>query len=173
MAAISEPHEVVSLRGPEVRNMGRRFWITTSAIILAVLASIVVVSFVSASNDNARIDRLKTHGVSVIVTVTNCVGNIGGSGSNAAGYTCHGEYQVDGVRYREIIGSKTSFSATGSTVRGVADPAQLSRVEIASAVTTSSSSPTVYVVPSLLALIFVALALVLLRRLGSNRQRIT
>lgn len=172
MVTNSEPHDIVSLRGPEVQNIGRRFWITASAVILVGLASIVVVSFVSAVIDNARINRLKNHGVSVIVTVTNCVGNIGGSGSNSAGYTCHGKYQVNGVLYQEIIGSKTSFSAPGSKVRGVADPAQTSTVEIASAVASSSSSSTVYIIPVLLALLVITLALVLLRRLQQIRRRI-
>jgi hypothetical protein len=92
------------------------------------------------------------------------VGNIGGSGSNAAGYTCHGSYRVDGVRYVEIIGSKTTQSPAGTEVRAVADPNRPSTVELASAVARSTSSSSVYVVPSILALVFVVLALALLRR---------
>src|ERR1700689_1494602 len=118
MSAPSEPRDVSSLRGPEAQPIGRNFWLVAGTLLIAVLAVIVTVSFISAANDNSRIDRLKSHGVSVVVTVTNCVGNIGGSGSNAAGYTCRGEYDVRGAAYREVIGSKTTFSAAGSTVRG-------------------------------------------------------
>lgn len=136
----------------------------SGTFVLALFAVIIVVTFISATNDNARIDRLKSHGVSVVVTVTSCVGNIGGSGSNAAGYTCHGSYRVDGVRYEEIIGSKTTQSPAGTEVRAVADPNRPSTVELASAVARSTSSSAVYVVPSILALVFVVLALALLRR---------
>jgi hypothetical protein len=153
-----------SLRGPDARSISGRFWYLAGALLLTVFAVIVVVSFLSASNDNARIDRLKDHGVVVTVTVTNCVGNIGGSGSNAAGYTCHGSYSVRGVRYREIIGSKTTLSARGVQLRAVADPAHPSTIELASKVRTSSSSTSVYVVPSVLALLFLLLTFALFRR---------
>jgi hypothetical protein len=153
-----------SLRGPDARSINGRFWFVTGALLLVIFALIIVVSFISATNDNARIDRLKNHGVSVAVTVTSCVGNIGGSGSNAAGYTCRGSYRVNGVRYLEIIGSKTTLSITGTKERAVVDPARPSTIELASAVQTSSSSSSVYLVPSLLALSFVVLTLALLGR---------
>jgi hypothetical protein len=168
MSAHSEPGDVSSLRGPEVQPIGSQFWLIAGALLISVLALVVIVSFISAANDNARIDRLKLHGISVNVIVTNCVGNIGGSGSNAAGYTCQGEYRVHGVVYHEVIGSKTTLSTTGSKVRGVADPARPSTVELASAVTSSSASPSVYVVPSLLALLLVILATFLWRRWRSS-----
>jgi hypothetical protein len=106
--------------------------------------------------------------------VTSCAGHVGGSGSNAAGYTCYGKYRVDGVRYQEVIGSKTSSSPTGTTVRGVADPSHPSTVELASAVAASSTSDSVYIVPSVLALVFVALSLIVARarrsRVKSQRE---
>ena len=171
MSGESDPHGVVSLRGPAVQSIGRRFWTSAAAVLLALLATIVVVTFVSAVNDNARIDRLKAHGEAVIVTVTNCVGNLGGSGSNAADYTCDGTYRLGGARYRETIGSKTSFSSPGDKIRAVADPARPSTIEVASAVATSSSSSSAYVVPSLLALIFAALGCEYARRLLTFRRR--
>jgi len=136
----------------------------SGVFLLSVFAIVIVATFISATNDNARIDRLKSQGLSVVVTVTSCVGNIGGSGSNAAGYTCHGSYRVGGVRYEEIIGSKTTQSPAGTEVRAVADPNRPSTVELATAVARSASSSSVYVVPSILALVFVVLALALLRR---------
>jgi hypothetical protein len=171
MSAESDPRDVVSLRGPAAQSIGRRFWTSAAAVLLALLAVIVVVTFVSAVNDNARIDRLKTHGEAVIVTVTNCVGNLGGSGSNAADYTCQGTYRLNGTRYQETIGSKTSFSSPGDKIRAVADPARPSTIEVATAVATSSSSASVYVVPSLLAVLLVGLALVYVRRLLPTTKR--
>jgi hypothetical protein len=122
------------------------------------------VSFISAFNDNARVDRMKNRGIPVTVTVTSCVGNIGGSGSNAAGYTCRGSYRVDGVRYVEVIGSKSTSSRAGTRVHGVVDPSRRSTVELTSAVRASTSSLSVYVVPGLLAVFFVIAAIALRRR---------
>lgn len=138
--------------------------------MLAIFAVAIVVSFISATNDNARIDRLKNHGVAITVTVTSCVGNIGGSGSNAAGYTCSGTYSIHGVRYQEVIGSKTTLSTAGTIVHAVADPSRPSTVELASSVARSSSSRSVYVVPILLAILFLVLGFALLRRYYSRSR---
>jgi MYXO-CTERM domain-containing protein len=164
MTVPSEQHVVSTLRGPVAQPIGRRFWNVTGILLIAAIVVIVIISFTSAVNDIARINRLKFHGVPVAVTITNCAGNIGGSGSNAAGYTCRGVYAIKGDTYHEIIGSKTTLSAAGSKVRCVADPAQPSTIELASAVTSASPSPTTFVVPSLLALLLLALVGTLLRR---------
>jgi len=164
MSTADDPRDVPSLRGAEAQRLGRPFWLVAGALVFAALAIVITVSFISAANDNARISRLKLHGVTVEVTVTNCTGNIGGSGSNAAGYTCHGEYRVNGVTYHEVIGAKTTLSTAGSQVRGIADPARPSTVELATSVASSSASPSVYIVPSLLLLLFIALTFVCLRR---------
>jgi hypothetical protein len=160
-----------SLRGPGAQHISERFWFAAGALLLGVVAVVVVVSFISGTNDNARIERLKTHGVAVVVTVTSCAGNLGGSGSNASSYTCRGSYRVDGARYVEVIGSKSTLSPTGSSVRGVADPSRPSTVELASAVKRSSTSDSVYVVPSVLALLVLVLAALFYRRLTNVRSR--
>jgi len=159
-----DPHDVSALRGPTAQPIGRGFWLIAGALLIAVLTVIVTVSFVSAVNDNARINRLRSHGIPVVVTVANCVGNIGGSGSNGAGYTCRGAYRINGVTYHEVIGSKTTLSKVGTKVRCVADPARLSTIELSSAVAASSASPSNYVVPSLLALVLIALISILVRK---------
>jgi hypothetical protein len=164
MTVPPEHHDVSSLRGPAVQPIGRRFWNVAGALVITVLAVIVVVSFISAMNDNARIARLRSHGIPVLVTVTDCVGNIGGSGSNAAGYTCRGTYHLDHVTYHEVIGSKTTLSTAGTTVRCVADPARPSTIELTSAVASSSTSRSTYVVPGLLTLLLVALVMLIYRR---------
>jgi hypothetical protein len=163
MDTYSGPGDVSNLRGAEARQFSRTFWTIAGAILCVVLAVVITVGFLSAARDNARIERLKSHGVLVTVTVSNCVGNIGGSGSNAAGFTCRGTYQVGGVRYREVIGSKTTFSSSGSLVRGVADPVRPSTIELASAVKASSTSASKYIVPSLLTLLLGALAFRMIR----------
>jgi hypothetical protein len=146
-----------SLRGPAVASIGRRFWLVVGVIALLTFAVAIVVSFLSASNDNARIERLKDHGIPVAIRVTNCYGNIGGSGSNGAGYTCHGRYRVDGVSFEETIGAMSVFSSSGTLVRGVADPLQHSSVVLASAVRRSVASASAYLDPGLLAVVLLAL----------------
>jgi len=171
MSVAPEPHHVASLRGAEAQRIGGRFWYVVCVLVFIILAVVVVVSFVAALSDNARIERLKTQGISVVVTVTSCTGHIGGSGSNAAGYTCYGKYRVHGVRYEEIIGSKSTLSPTGATVRGVADPSHPSTIELASAVDASSSSDTAYVVPIILTLLFIGLMLIAVRLRRAHSKR--
>jgi hypothetical protein len=167
----SESHDVASLRGPQAQRIGGRFWIVAGVIVLVIAAAAIVVSFVAAANGNARIDRLKTQGVPVVVTITSCTGHIGGSGSNAAGYTCYGKYRVRGEHYQEVIGSKTTSSPTGVTVRGVADPSHPSTIALASAVAASSPSDTVYVIPIVLAILLMILTGLVITRTRVRQKK--
>jgi hypothetical protein len=152
-----------SLRGATGATIGRRFWLVAASVSLLVFAAFVVVSFLSAANDNARIDRLQSHGIAVSVTVTNCIGNIGGSGSNVSGYTCRGDYSLGGTTYNEIIGSMSTLAVSGAKIRGVVDPSHHGTVELLAAVRRSSASSVRYVVPGLLSVVLIALVLALLR----------
>jgi hypothetical protein len=134
-----------------------------SGLVLLVFAVVIVASFVSTANSNARIDRLKLHGIPVTVTVDSCFGNLGGSGSNVSSYTCHGDYVVRGVHHEQVIGSLTSFTRAGATVRGIVDPSHVDTVMLAKAVKTSSASSSAYVIEGILSLVFVGLTLVFLR----------
>ena len=163
----SEPRpsgdEASSLRGPVPAEVGRRFWLVASGIVLLVFATVIVASFVSTANSNARIDRLKLHGIPVTVTVAGCFGNLGGSGSNVSSYTCHGRYVVRGVHYEQVIGSLSSFTRAGTTVRGIVDPSRVDSVVLAKAVRTSSASSGAYVIEGILSLVFVGLTLAFVR----------
>ncbi|MGA2294740.1 MAG: hypothetical protein ABSG24_05890 [Acidimicrobiales bacterium] len=154
---------VSSLRGAAGASVGRRFWLVAGALGLVVFTAALVVGFLSVAHDHARVERLKDHGIPVTVTVIDCIGNVGGSGSNGAGYTCRGHYTVGATSYRELIGSMTTFSASGTKVRAVADPAHHSSVTLASAVEASSTSSGSFVVLGLLSLGLVALTLALIR----------
>jgi hypothetical protein len=156
-AIASDAQRVSSLRGAEATKVGRGFWIVIESIGLVIFAVVVVISFLSAANDDARISRLKSHGIAVAITNVGCVGNLGGSGSNGSGYTCTGTYEVNGTKYREVIRSMTAYSSPTTAVRGVVDPSQHSSVELATSVKTSSSSLSVFIAPTLLALAFLVL----------------
>ncbi len=131
-------------------------------------AVVIVVGFLTAAGDNARITRMKTHGIPVSITVSDCIGNLGGSGSSAAGYTCRGTYAIDTQPYEEVIGGLSSFSSPGTTVKGVADPSRPSTVVLSETLARSRTSANAFVVLGLLAIVFLALLLVILRR--SRRQ---
>jgi hypothetical protein len=134
-----------------------------SALGLLVVAVAIAVSFVSTLNEHSRIDRMKAHGIPVTVTITACEGNLGGSGSNVASYTCRGAYAIDGTSYNELIASMTTFAASGAHVRAVADPSQHSSVALASAIKTAHTSPSAFIVLALLTLLLLALVALLIR----------
>jgi hypothetical protein len=162
---------VATLRGPSPVGVGRQLWVVLGALALVAFAVALAVSFVSAAHDNARIDRLKTHGIALSATVGNCVGNLGGSGSNASSYTCNASYTVGATTYHEVVGLMNSFAAPGTHVAVIADPSQPSTIELASAVTSSSPSNGAYLAPGLLSVLLVALALGYLRVVRRSRSR--
>ncbi len=115
---------VGQLRGAGVQVDGRRVAQVAIGIVLATLAVLAIVFTVAAVHTNQQDDRLHDDGVPVTFTVTGCLGLLGGSGSNAAGYSCHGTYTLDGHRYAEPLPGN-DFHRPGSTVPAVAVPVTL------------------------------------------------
>ncbi len=160
---------VGQLRGAGVQVDGRRVAQVAIGIVLATLAVLAIVFTVAAVHTNQQDDRLHDDGVPVTFTVTGCLGLLGGSGSNAAGYSCHGTYTLDGHRYAEPLPGN-DFHRPGSTVPAVAVPGDPALVSPAAMVATEHSSASAFVLPAILAaalVLLVALLLVLRRR----RQR--
>jgi hypothetical protein len=157
------------LRGAGVQVNGRRVGQVALGIVLATLAVLAIVFTVVGVHTNQQDDRLHNDGVPVTFTVTGCLGLLGGSGSNAAGYSCHGTYTSEGVRYHEQLPGN-SFHRPGSTVAAVAVPGDPALVSPASIVATEHSSTGVFVLPAVLLIALVVLAAlpVVLRR---RRQR--
>jgi hypothetical protein len=152
------------LRGADVavdaKRVGRA---VLGGCLVAVLVTAVVL-FVAGTNKNAQITALHERGVPVEVTVTKCLGLLGGSGSNAAGYACTGTFTLGGQRFAEAIPGDT-FHAPGSTLRGVAVAGNPPLLSTASAVASEHASWTVFVVPGVLLVVLVlALGAVVLRR---------
>jgi hypothetical protein len=121
---------------------------------------------------NQQTDRLHSQGVPVTVTVTSCLGLLGGSGSNAAGYSCHGTYTLQGHTYNESLPG-SSFHRPGTTIDAVAvpgDPALVSPVAIVEA---QHSSASVFVLPAVLGgvLVILVVALVVQARRRRGRAR--
>jgi hypothetical protein len=166
-----EPADRVGqLRGAGVSVDGRRVGRVAIGIVLVTLLVLTIVFTVVGIHTNQQNDRLHNDGVPVTFTVAGCLGLLGGSGSNAAGYSCHGTYTLNGKTYSEQLPGD-SFHRPGSTVPSVAVPGDPALVSPASIVATEHSSAGVFVLPIILFVVLLALGALLLvlrrRRQGS------
>jgi len=144
------------LRGASVDVDAAR--VARALVVVCILALVGVAAglFVAGAQKNSQIDALRNHGVPVQITVTDCLGLLGGSGTNAAGYACTGTYSIGGRRYVKAIPG-TVNRAIGSKVAAVSSASDPGLVSTVSDVDRERSSLNVYVVPSLL-LVAAALA---------------
>jgi uncharacterized membrane protein YfcA len=168
---LGSPGQPVSrLRGAgaavDARTAGR----VVLALVLVTLAVLVVVFTVVGEHKNAQIDELRTQGVPVIVTVGSCIGLLGGSGSNAAGYACTGTYELGGHRYHEPLPGN-GYHARGATVAAVAVPGDPTLVSTAAIVRSDHASARVYILPAVLFAVLVAVLAVLVVRQRRRRSR--
>jgi len=165
--ADARPNDRVGqLRGAGVSVDGRRVGQVIIGIVLVTLAILAIVFTVVGVHTNQQDDHLHNDGVPVTFTVTGCLGLLGGSGSNAAGSSCHGTYTLGGKTHAEPLPGD-SFHRPGSTVPAVAVPGDPALVSPAAIVATDHSSAGVFVLPVILfvvLLVFVALLVVLRRR---------
>ena len=84
----TESGRVGTLRGATVSFNPRRLVQGALGLVMVTLAVTAIVLTVAGIHSNDQINRLQTQGQPVTVTVTGCLGLLGGSGSNAAGYSC-------------------------------------------------------------------------------------
>src|SRR5271156_2036342 len=162
---------VGQLRGAGVSVDGRRVGQVTIGIVLVTLAVLAGVFTIVGIHTNRQDARLHPHGEPVSFTVTGCLGLLGGSGSNAAGYACRGTYTIDGKHYAGVRLPGATFHRPGSTVAAIAVPGDPALVSPASIVATEHSSAGAFVLPVVLAatlLVLVALLLWLRSRRHAN-----
>lgn len=158
-----------SLRGAAVEVEPRRVVRIAGWCSVVVLLALTGVLAAAGAHKNAQIEELRDHGVGVRVTVLSCRGLLGGSGTNAAGYTCAGVYVLDGARHTATLPGNIQL-APGTVVAEIAattDPGLLSSAQL---VRSERSSPRVYLVPAVLLAGAVALGAALLRRRRADRQ---
>jgi hypothetical protein len=149
---------ISSLRGASAAVDPRKATQIVVGLIVAALAVLGIVFIVVGINKNAQINELKQHGVPVTYVVSKCLGLLGGSGSNAAGYSCQGSYTVGGRRfYASLPGS--SLYAPGARVKAVSVPSDPSLLSTPAMVRSEHASGNVFILP---AVFFGACALVLL-----------
>ena len=170
MSAVqTESGRVGTLRGATVSFNPRRVMQGALAVVMVTLAITAVVLTAAGLHSNDQINRLHTQGQPVTVTVTGCLGLLGGSGSNAAGYSCHGTYQTDGHTYLEQLPGST-FYRPGTKVPSIAVPADPALVSPVGIVNAQQASGDVFVVPVILGVVLLAMIAVLLRRNHPKRR---
>jgi len=138
-------------------------------LVLATLAVLGIVFIVVGINKNDQINELKDQGVPVTYVVSKCLGLLGGSGSNGAGYSCQGSYTVDGRRYFENLPGSTLYAA-GVRVKAISvrsDPTLLSTPAI---LNSERASASVFILPVVLLGLCALLALAVLLRHGRRRS---
>jgi hypothetical protein len=140
----------------------RRPW--ASGIVAAILVVAALAVAQAGFVNNARVTRLHHAGIYVSARILGCEGNIGGSGSTSAGYTCRGAYAYAGEHFSERIDGTFSFLSTGSHVAVVMDPAHHNEVILASALAPMRMTLVPYVIPVLLVLGAAALVILPRRR---------
>lgn len=154
---------VSALRGAGVGEVDVRRLVRLAVVVcLVALAVVVVLLCVAGARRNAQITNLHRHGVPVEITVSGCLGLLGGSGSNAAGYTCRGTFTVDGRRYNEAIPGNTLY-APGTTVRVVTVPGDPGLISTARSLATEHPSGKVFILPAVLLAVLLAGLLLALR----------
>ena len=160
---------VSTLRGSGVDVDSRRVVHVVVGLCLVALATVVIILSVAGAHKNGQINRLRQHGVNVEVTVTSCLGQLGGSGTNAAGYQCRGSFAINGRHYNEIVPGNTLLPP-GTAVRGVIDPGDPALISTVGAVASEHASWRVYLLPIILAVALALLVAAVVIRMGRNRR---
>lgn len=138
---------------------------------LMALAAVAVVLFLTGAQKNAQISDLRQHGVPVEATVSGCLGLMGGSGSNLAGYSCRGTFTITGHRYDEAIPGNTLYPP-GTRLRVMTVPGDPALLDTVGAVRSEHPSFGVFVIPTtMVAILGLTLGALVLRRQLSRGAR--
>jgi hypothetical protein len=158
---------VSTLRGASVSVDARRAGQVVVGLVLATLAALGIAFIFVGVNKNNQINELKDHGVPVTYVVSKCLGLLGGSGSNAVGYSCQGSYTIDGRRFFEDLPGSSRY-APGARVNAISVPSDPSLLSTPAIVNSDRASAYVFILPAVL---LGACALLVLALLLRRRQR--
>lgn len=162
---------LTTLRGAGVDVDVRRVGQVAIGICLVGVAVLAIIQVVAGFQKNAQINSLRNNGVPVQVRVTGCMGLLGGSGSNAAGYDCRGTFTLEGRTYTENLPGNTLLTP-GSMLQGVSVPGDPALVSTPSIVAGEHASWTVFTVPVILFVLLAGiLGVLFIRRRGARGAR--
>ena len=163
-------HENSGLRGPAAAGDLTKATPWIALIVGVLLVVIAVVVFLGGQSANSAAKRIATSGIRVEATVTNCVGNLGGSGSNGAGYTCTATYKIDASHYSSVVQALSTYHDPGTVISVTADPLHPSSITLTGAVGTGHASKVPLIVALLLLLAGLVLGTLGVLRLTHRRQ---
>jgi hypothetical protein len=161
------------IRGGAGTIDGRRAARLAVGVLLGLLAVFVVALFVEAIRTNARNESLRKHGVTVTVTVTNCLGVATGTGITVTGYICHGSFTFNGKSYNDVIGKSSIPRTAGQTLQGVVDASNPAVLSASTKAATAHASWTSFVAAGCLLVLLMVVwffARPLFRRADSARD---
>jgi hypothetical protein len=134
--------QIASLRGAAPRPIdGKKLRDIVVGICAVALIALSVTFFATGFSHNSAVTDLQQHGVRVKVKVLTCAGQLGGSGSNNAGYSCQGTFVLLGKRYQSTLPDNAAH-APGTTVVDVTpsdDPGHLTTLQVWKSQHTSAS----------------------------------
>lgn len=152
-APAGSAERVARLRGAGVDVDRRRLAQVVVVVLLLALVGASIALFAVGAHRNRQIDALRQSGRPVEARVTSCLGLLGGSGSNAAGYTCRAAYTVDGRRYVQTVPGNV-LRSPGSRVAIVVAATDPTLIDTPGMLAGEHASWRVFMVPSVLALVF-------------------
>jgi hypothetical protein len=161
-----QPLTILRGAGVDIDPRRARQWVVGVCMVLLFVVAMILL--VAGIEKNSQADTLTNHGVAVNVKVTGCLGLLGGSGSNGAGYACKGTYIYQGRHYGKDIPGNSRL-VPGSTIRGVIAPGDPGLLSTPAEVAAQQASWSVFVAPGVLFFVFV-LTLVVLIVMRRRRQ---
>ncbi len=161
---------VAVLRGAAVDVDPRKVGRVVVALVIAALGGVIIFLVAAGVNKNEQITELHDHAMAVTITVKSCLGELGGSGSNVAGYTCTGDYKVGGVVHVVTVPGNV-WLAPGERLRGVAAREDPSLFTLASDLRHEQASWRVLLAPLALAILLAGLLVALRSRSARRRAR--
>jgi hypothetical protein len=169
--AESKPEaSVAMLRGARIEVDAARVGRVLGGAVLVALAALAIAFFAIGAHKNAQINELRQHGVPIEVTVTKCLGLMGGSGSNGAGYACNGTFRLGSHHFAEAVPGDDLF-APGTKLAAVTAANGSGLFAPVNVLAGEHASWTVFIVPAVLALVSVALGGAWMLRRRQLRQK--
>ncbi len=134
----------------------RRVKQVVTAVVLVSLLVLSTIFYVTGVHKNSQIDSLRHQGRAMSVSVVGCQGLLGGSGSNAVGYTCKVRYTVAHHSYDETLPGNV-FLRPGAQLKAIVVPSDPRLISTPAIVASDHTSNRVFLLPTVLLAILLVL----------------